>query len=337
MTDFQIGIIGIILGGALSWLISLFFFKKTVNKRLSVFVQFSSAVLGGVDDPTVKSELEIRYRGNKVDDLFQLQFAVANEGERAIRDVIEPLSLILPSGTKLLDGGVIHVEPDGRTVTLRSVDQPDGGTRLEFPFSVLNKEDFFIVKLLLNGEVDIADLGFRIAVDDLPPIIRPQFHTFTSQDEESRAGALSASIMLLALSVSNTVGLVWLAGLEPSLVPLGNQFVWLSPTTPLIALWIAGIVFWTVRGLSLLIRGVATRRERFVLPRREPVSELARLYNLRLEDEISPDLTGLFRPDYADYERHLARQLLRLSDKRRRSVHRDRQQEPQENDEPPPG
>lgn len=130
MTEVQIAIASLAVGGALSGAASWYFFRKSVSKRLSVYTQFASPVLSSVDDPEVRKALEIHYRGTKIEDLLQLQFVIANEGQRAIRDLLDPLSVTLPKNAKLLEARVLHVEPKGREVNIGSVELPDGQTKV---------------------------------------------------------------------------------------------------------------------------------------------------------------------------------------------------------------
>ena len=43
---------------------------------------------------------------------------------------------------------------------------------VKFLFDLLNKDEFFVFKLLLNGKADIKEFKFTITVDDLPPVLK---------------------------------------------------------------------------------------------------------------------------------------------------------------------
>jgi hypothetical protein len=113
--------------------------------------------------------LKITYKEKLVDDLLEIQFLIANTGVRAIRDVISPLSVEVPETCSLLDTAILYVSPAERIV--RS--QIDG-RKVIFDFPLLNANEFFIVKLLLQGQAKPKDLKFTITVDDLPPILSPE-------------------------------------------------------------------------------------------------------------------------------------------------------------------
>jgi hypothetical protein len=134
----------------------------------------ASRVLEGID-PAVRDTLKVNYSEVEVRDLFQLQIGFINDGDRAIKDCIEPLSLVLPSNVKLLDVALLNVQPKERAITTDS-EQINSGTasytKVNFNFRLLNKGDHFLVKFLLDGTPDVTQLEFRITADDLPPTIR---------------------------------------------------------------------------------------------------------------------------------------------------------------------
>ncbi|MGD1101981.1 MAG: hypothetical protein ABSA59_07925 [Terriglobia bacterium] len=269
MTEAQIAIASLIVGAALSGIISLYFYRKSVSKRLSAYIQFASPVLSGVDDTEVRKALEIHYRGTKIEDLLQLQFVIANEGQRAIRDLIEPLSVTLPKNAKLLEARILHVEPTGREVNIGPVELLDGRTKVEIRFKLLNKREFFIVKMLINGSLDIDKLRFNIVVDDLPPIITPERQPFGTAEEEPTTGigAVLLGLLLLALGTATVFGVMELKWARPELFPGGQRFAWFSWVTLAILLWLAGAGYWLGRGVYLVIgRGLLGRKHRFRLP-----------------------------------------------------------------------
>jgi len=269
MNEAQIAIVSLLVGGALSGATTWYFFRKSVSKRLSVHIQFASPVLSGVDDPEVRKALEIRYRGTEIEDLFQLQFVVANEGQRAIRDLLDPLSLTLPKAAKLLEARVLHVEPKGREVSIGPVELADGRTKVEFRFKLLNRREFFFVKMLVNGKLDVGALRFSIAVDDLPPIIVPERQVFTAPDGEptTGVGALLLGLLPLAVGLATAFGIVELRRARPDLFPGGPGFAWLSWTTMGLLLWVAGMTYWFGRATQLVVaRGLLGRKHRFKLP-----------------------------------------------------------------------
>lgn len=125
---------------------------------------------------------------------MEAQFLIANTGERAIHDVIEPLTLALPDNCSLLDASLLHISPADRRITLNKSDR-----EIRFEFPLLNRREFFLVRLLIQGKVSPPDFVFTITADDLPPRLRTAFlppdSVGTSQKQEFSWGNLIAAIV----------------------------------------------------------------------------------------------------------------------------------------------
>ena len=170
MIDLLISIASLIIGVIATVLVSSYYFRKSFTKSLTAYVQFSSLPLRGID-PEARKAIEIKYHDQQVENLFEIQFLIANTGDKAIRDVIDPLTLTIPNGSSLLDASLLHVSPDGRRVTIKSSDDQ---RHVSFSFPVLNSGEFFIVKLLLNGAPETKAFIFAITADELPPTLKIQ-------------------------------------------------------------------------------------------------------------------------------------------------------------------
>lgn len=167
MSDLTLSLASLIIGVLATVWVSRYYFLRAVDKKLTAYVQFSSSLFDGVD-PSVREALKISYKGTAVSDLLDIQFLVANTGERAIRDVINPLSVSIPKDCTLLDASVLHVSPEGREVTITQ-----SAKTVSFLFPLLNTGEFFVTKLLLQGRARPKDFLFSITVDDLPPTLCP--------------------------------------------------------------------------------------------------------------------------------------------------------------------
>jgi len=167
MNDLGISIGSLIVGVVATVWVSRYYFKRTIDKSLTPYIQFSSSLFDGVD-PSVRESLKIAYKGTPVNEILEIQFLIANTGERPIRDIISPLTLTLPGDCSLLDASILHVAPEGREVKIVQSD-----SSITFAFPLLNAGEFFITKLLLQGRAKPKDFKFSITVDDLPPIIKP--------------------------------------------------------------------------------------------------------------------------------------------------------------------
>lgn len=155
-------------------------------KELTPFIQMRSNILSHIDEK-VKTDLKIKYKDVEVNNLQQLQFLIVNTGEKSIKGIINPLTLCLPDNTKIMDYSVVYIHPEGRDITTKlSVEE----NKLEFNFNLLNKDEFFIVKLLVKGTPSRKELLFTIEAEDLPPKLSvkplPYNHVETKGKSEKR-------------------------------------------------------------------------------------------------------------------------------------------------------
>ncbi len=186
-------IAGIIIGGLITVWASRYFYKKSIkSKSLSCFVQYVSEILTGID-PDIKSNLEVDFKGQKVESLYQVQFVIANTGDIPIRDLITPLTLQIPNKGIILDANLLHVDPKGREVKINITSSNDS---IAYNFPLLNSGEYFISKILIKGEPPrhvieeegedeeprrLIEYGsydlfeFSITADDLAPKITSQY------------------------------------------------------------------------------------------------------------------------------------------------------------------
>lgn len=155
-----------IIGVGIAFFVSRYYYRRSVVKELTPFLLFKSNILDHIDDE-VKSNLKIEYNGIKVERLQQILFVIANTGERAIKEQIKPLELKISGKLEIIDAGIVYVHPCGREVKLNVDKKVDN--KVEFNFCLLNKDDFFVVKLLINGAPQKLDYRFSITAEDLPP------------------------------------------------------------------------------------------------------------------------------------------------------------------------
>ncbi|OLN23702.1 hypothetical protein BTO30_02905 [Domibacillus antri] len=189
--------IGSLIVGAL---VSHYYYRRSVKKSsLTPYIQFSSAPLRGIDS-TVRKALSVKYQDQEIENLYEIQFLIANTGDTTISNIAEPLSLTLPDGCRLLDAHILHVSPDGRKVTLNFNNDKNV---IEYNFALLNSDDFFITKLLINGTPKTEDFAFSIAAEELPPVLKTAYlsHDLIGHSEEKREFEIELLVMGLAFSL----------------------------------------------------------------------------------------------------------------------------------------
>jgi len=254
--DFLIAIVSILIGIGATFFASRHYYRRSVDKELTPFIQLQSNVLSHIDEE-VKSDLHVEYKGVKVDSLQQLQFLVANTGERAIRDIIKPLRLELPDSSEIMDASILYVFPKGREV---NIDPRASGNILEFNFPLLNKDEFFIFKLLIKGEPEREELKFRIVADDLPPELEIQRLTYSQVERETKEKESEFELAPLVIGLVFLV-FAFFTGILSHYIPSdilpevdSGTFQWINDI-PVIG--IASIVGYFLTGVFTIIGGMA--------------------------------------------------------------------------------
>ena len=228
------------------------------RKSLGVYRLLNSFAFDGIA-PDVRKKLQFRFQDREVHELQQVVLLVANDGERAIRDVIEPLTLTIPAEVEVLDASIIYRQPDGLEAEIVIDLHPPASSDLKFEFPLLNKREFFVVKLLLSGRLNVQNL--RILSDDLPRSlkIRPLPPTAMLPEETFRSlklrRAISAGFVLIIPAWACYVAyLLYKARptLFPHLIPQGFS-LYVSAETLFLFIPFAGIVvFFVFRHLAML-------------------------------------------------------------------------------------
>ena len=167
ITVLFVGVLATFGGVLVTLAVSRHYFRRTMRKSIGIYRLLDTRIFAGIDR-AVREQLRFTYQDREVEDLLQLEFVIANDGERAISNVIEPLRLDLPQGVEVLDASVLHRHPENLNVSITTVDRERSTNSILFEFPLLNKGDFFLVKLLLSGELGRDDFLFEILADDLP-------------------------------------------------------------------------------------------------------------------------------------------------------------------------
>lgn len=205
-------------GAVLSILVSRYYFIRSLKYRLTVYVHSYSRVLVGVAQD-VKESLDVRFQGSPVDDLGEMVFLIANEGAHPIKDVVRPLVASVPEGTKLLDAVVLHVHPNGRTVSASPEEKS-----VELRFDLLNPGDYFLLKFLIDGSARPNEIDFSLTAVGLPPRLKASPRAYATSEDSSKTDLVLALIGLFLLGCGVSVGAVLLtmARARPELLPFGR-------------------------------------------------------------------------------------------------------------------
>jgi hypothetical protein len=104
--------VGVLIGALVTVFASRYYFRRSVSKRLGFYSLLNSLVFEGIA-PDVRDQLQFRFQGREVKELQQVVFLVANDGERAIRDVIELPTILVPADVEILDASIVYRQPEG--------------------------------------------------------------------------------------------------------------------------------------------------------------------------------------------------------------------------------
>jgi hypothetical protein len=173
-----LGLILTLISCVITVLVALHYFRRTVDKKLASYIISAVSLLADADDE-VAAGLKVYYRGAEVSDPYQIHYGIFNMMDLPITNCVEPLSINIPKGVKVVEAKVVSVHPEGRKVDKPKVHgDPDGSTQVIFPFKILNKREGFVVRLLLDGMLDPRELKFQIQAEGLPPMIEPEIGTY---------------------------------------------------------------------------------------------------------------------------------------------------------------
>ncbi len=268
--------IGVILGALVTIFVSRYYFNRSTHKSLGIYGLLNSFVFSGIA-PDVRKQLHFRFKEREVDEVQQLVFLVANDGQRGISNVIEPLRLMIPSDVVVLDATILHRHPESFQVEIRVAPQENTGTSVTFIFPLLNKGEFFVVKLLLSKGLSVDELHLGILANDIPRSIRIKELPLNALEDEGYKfewGLAAAAGAVLVLSAWLGYTFYVLYTIRPELCP----YPWSSFVVSGESLFLmipGGLLLIFLSLLGVLMLGAAVfggefpppRRPRFPLPK----------------------------------------------------------------------
>lgn len=177
-------LIGALIGVVATIGVSSYFYRRSTKKELSAFELVNSRLFHGID-PTVRETLRFTYKDTEVEELSILSVLIANTGERAISGFISPPTIRLPDHIRVMDVSVEYRHPSTMVIKAH-VDESDGSSVIRVSTPLLNKRDFVVVKLLLDGAIEPWSLKLEVTAEDLPRSISFGFLPFDAT-QKSRA------------------------------------------------------------------------------------------------------------------------------------------------------
>lgn len=254
MSFFVLPIMGIVIGIVATIIVTRYYFQRSIDKRLTPYIHSVSRVLAGIHK-SVRADLRVLYRDEEVSDLTEFQFIITNDGQRSIRDWIEPLSVTLPNHTKVLDATILHKHPSELAVTTKISNEEGNAQKVTLQFPLLNRGDFFLFKLLIKGDLNPLELEFRILVDDLPPSIKPVYMPITTSSERPPRvdwPPIVLGLFLISIVAASGYGMFSLWSVKPQLFPYPWSSYDFTVLNALIFLgWFLGLLLFLVVGFLL--------------------------------------------------------------------------------------
>lgn len=232
-TQFIIGAALTVVGLVYSW----FLFQKGKQKtELTPYLQFHSKIFSGLDTELIQ-DLIIKYKEQPVENLHQLQFIIANTGNKPIQDIIEPLQLVIPKEYDILDAKIIQVLPKGRKIEIQ-IEKKEN--LIQFKILLLNRDELFKVKLLLGCKLSETELlsktYFKITSPELKPILSFQTAPKNLYDPSLLSIILSGIIVFLFIKLSEYL-FGKITGGFPLVLLLGFTLISFVVIAALLQLW----------------------------------------------------------------------------------------------------
>jgi hypothetical protein len=162
------------------------YYRLTVSKSLSFFLLVDDQPLSRVDQD-VRNRLVVQFHDPEpppandaanaitvnaglrttVGALHHLQVIVANTGVRAITFAEAP-NMTIPSSSQILDASLIYQKPAdlGASVARLPVGD-DGEQHVSLSVPMLNRNEFFVAKILLSEAINSRDLKLHLRAEEL--------------------------------------------------------------------------------------------------------------------------------------------------------------------------
>src|SRR4028118_504257 len=151
-------IIGAIVGSVLTAVVSIFIWKKTRRvKRVDCVINDASSLLTFSD--TIRSELEVKYSGEKATSVFLFNLEIFNSGNQAVAN--QPVLIRLDNNAKIV-GYSLKTEPEVGFGKISELRRQNG--ELDLTIELLNPGDRVYLELIsVNNASDLIDVYMKNA------------------------------------------------------------------------------------------------------------------------------------------------------------------------------
>jgi hypothetical protein len=157
----------VVVGAVIAILIGRYWYKRTFRYRLAVYCIGASQLLTGFG-PEVRNQIRVNFKRQQVKDLTELHLLMANEGVAAIKAGDGDLISRVPDGMKFASASLVYSKPERGEIQVELSNQ---NRTLSVTFPRLNPSDFFVLKVIVTGNVAYRDLSWTINAENLAPDI----------------------------------------------------------------------------------------------------------------------------------------------------------------------
>jgi hypothetical protein len=120
------------------------------NRSLSIIL---ASELPLVNDKEILNDMEINYKGKKIQNLYKANFYIINDGNTSFtsNDVIETISLVLPETSTIL-----YIDKNRSIPDSLKVSTIPNSNKINISFSLLNKDDYYEFAVYYTGNQIIS-------------------------------------------------------------------------------------------------------------------------------------------------------------------------------------
>ncbi|MFA0960455.1 hypothetical protein AB9P05_01485 [Roseivirga sp. BDSF3-8] len=165
-------VIGGISGLLISFLVGYFFYVKSkVHIKLNPYL-ISCNSLFTHSNKELSDNLKLAFKNHSIENVAQIKMVVANEGNKPIMNLIEPLRIVLPEDNEILSIEILEINPNERKI-LHTVNR--NKNHAQFDFELLNPQEYFIIKLTAKCSIDVPintdGVKFTITGEYMPSVL----------------------------------------------------------------------------------------------------------------------------------------------------------------------
>lgn len=226
---------------------------------LGLYAVGHHSYLRGIRGP-LRDLVEIRYRGDPVEQLNETVLLIGNAGSLDIDSFSGPVEVRLPDSIEKVEVRPLYTHPPGREGDASAQRDDEGSRLLTVDFPVLNAGDYMLVHILTIGEFNPKELSGTVQATGIGPRVDYEGEAEFSEDNGVwyRIGQAVGQLfwvgvaIIVAIAFAYALWNIWLVA--PQYVPFVGSSFELS-VLPLFAVVLLATLFAVYLGVSLFAFG----------------------------------------------------------------------------------